>query len=98
MIIVITMMESYEAFADVTDIMQLTEDLIVNAARDALVEGRWPERLVRAGKRRGAALQGRAGCVRPRRDSSLTPPLTPQLIVRKMTSSAPQYLTPPCRT
>ncbi len=31
-----TMMESYEAFADVTDIMQLTEDLIVNAARDAL--------------------------------------------------------------
>jgi lysyl-tRNA synthetase class 2 len=31
-----TMMESYEAFADVTDVMALTEALIVNAARDTL--------------------------------------------------------------
>ncbi|MFV0307307.1 MAG: lysine--tRNA ligase [Desertimonas sp.] len=31
-----TMMESYEAFADVDDVMALTETLIVNAARDAL--------------------------------------------------------------
>jgi lysyl-tRNA synthetase class 2 len=31
-----TMMESYEAFADVDDVMALTEALIVNAARDAL--------------------------------------------------------------
>ncbi|HEY4333632.1 MAG TPA: lysine--tRNA ligase [Ilumatobacteraceae bacterium] len=31
-----TMMESYEAFADVSDIIALTEELIVNAARDAL--------------------------------------------------------------
>ena len=31
-----TMMESYQAFADVTDIIALTEELITNAARDAL--------------------------------------------------------------
>jgi lysyl-tRNA synthetase class 2 len=31
-----TMMESYEAYADVTDVMDLTEALVVNAARDAL--------------------------------------------------------------
>ena len=31
-----TMMESYEAYADVTDVMALTEELIVRAARDAL--------------------------------------------------------------
>ena len=31
-----TMLESYEAFADYQDIMQLTQDIIVNAARDAL--------------------------------------------------------------
>ncbi|HEX9259768.1 MAG TPA: lysine--tRNA ligase [Acidimicrobiales bacterium] len=31
-----TMLESYQAFADYTDIMELTEALIVNAARDAL--------------------------------------------------------------
>jgi lysyl-tRNA synthetase, class II len=31
-----TMMESYQAYADVTDIIQLTEELIRNAARDAL--------------------------------------------------------------
>ena len=31
-----TMMESYEAFADVSDVMALTEALVVNAARDAL--------------------------------------------------------------
>ena len=31
-----TMMESYEAYADVTDVMELTEALIVQAARDAL--------------------------------------------------------------
>jgi lysyl-tRNA synthetase class 2 len=31
-----TMMESYEAFADVTDVIALTEELITNAARDAL--------------------------------------------------------------
>jgi len=31
-----TMLESYEAFADYDDIMQLTQDIIVNAARDAL--------------------------------------------------------------
>jgi len=31
-----TMMESYEAYADVTDIIRLTEELITNAARDAL--------------------------------------------------------------
>lgn len=31
-----TMMELYQAFADVTDIMDITEELIVNAARDAL--------------------------------------------------------------
>ena len=31
-----TMMESYQAFADVSDIIALTEELIVNAARDAL--------------------------------------------------------------
>ncbi|MET0144089.1 MAG: lysine--tRNA ligase [Ilumatobacteraceae bacterium] len=31
-----TMMESYEAYADVTDVMDLTEVLIVQAARDAL--------------------------------------------------------------
>jgi lysyl-tRNA synthetase class 2 len=31
-----TMMELYQAFADVTDVMAITEDLIVNAARDAL--------------------------------------------------------------
>ena len=31
-----TMMESYAAFADVDDVMELTEALIVNAARDAL--------------------------------------------------------------
>jgi len=31
-----TMMESYEAFADVSDVMELTETLIVNAARDSL--------------------------------------------------------------
>jgi lysyl-tRNA synthetase class 2 len=31
-----TMMESYEAYADVTDVMDLTEELIVTAARDAL--------------------------------------------------------------
>ncbi|MEO7397289.1 MAG: lysine--tRNA ligase [Ilumatobacteraceae bacterium] len=31
-----TMMESYEAFADVSDIIALTEELIVTAARDAL--------------------------------------------------------------
>jgi len=30
------MLESYEAFADYQDIMQLTQDIIVNAARDAL--------------------------------------------------------------
>ncbi|HRE01408.1 MAG TPA: lysine--tRNA ligase, partial [Ilumatobacteraceae bacterium] len=31
-----TMMESYEAFADVSDVIALTERLITNAARDAL--------------------------------------------------------------
>ncbi len=31
-----TMMESYEAFADVSDVMALTEALVTNAARDAL--------------------------------------------------------------
>src|SRR5262249_5753326 len=31
-----TMMESYQAFADVSDVMALTEELIVTAARDAL--------------------------------------------------------------
>ena len=31
-----TMMESYQAFADVSDIIALTEELITNAARDAL--------------------------------------------------------------
>ncbi len=31
-----TMMESYQAFADVSDVIELTEALIVNAARDAL--------------------------------------------------------------
>jgi lysyl-tRNA synthetase class 2 len=31
-----TMMESYEAYADVADVMDLTEALVVNAARDAL--------------------------------------------------------------
>ena len=31
-----TMLESYEAFADYNDIMELTQDIIVNAARDAL--------------------------------------------------------------
>ncbi|MEO6125811.1 MAG: lysine--tRNA ligase [Ilumatobacteraceae bacterium] len=31
-----TMMESYEAFADVSDVIALTEELITNAARDAL--------------------------------------------------------------
>jgi lysyl-tRNA synthetase class 2 len=31
-----TMMESYEAYADVNDVMALTEELIVQAARDAL--------------------------------------------------------------
>ncbi len=31
-----TMMESYEAYADVTDVMALTEALVVQAARDAL--------------------------------------------------------------
>ena len=31
-----TMMESYEAYADVDDVMELTETLIVTAARDAL--------------------------------------------------------------
>ena len=31
-----TMMESYEAYADVNDVMELTEELIVTAARDAL--------------------------------------------------------------
>lgn len=31
-----TMMESYEAYADMTDVMELTEALIVQAARDAL--------------------------------------------------------------
>ncbi len=31
-----TMMESYEAYADVSDVMALTEALVVNAARDAL--------------------------------------------------------------
>ncbi len=31
-----TMMESYQAFADCTDIIALTEELIVNAARDAI--------------------------------------------------------------
>ena len=31
-----TMMESYEAYADVNDVMALTEALVVNAARDAL--------------------------------------------------------------
>ena len=31
-----TMMESYEAYADVTDVMALTEELVVQAARDAL--------------------------------------------------------------
>jgi lysyl-tRNA synthetase class 2 len=31
-----TMMESYEAYADVDDVMDLTEELIVQAARDAL--------------------------------------------------------------
>ena len=30
------MMESYEAYADVTDVMALTEELVVQAARDAL--------------------------------------------------------------
>ena len=30
-----TMMESYQAFADYTEVMALTEELIVNAARDA---------------------------------------------------------------
>lgn len=30
-----TMMESYQAFADYTEVMSLTEELIVNAARDA---------------------------------------------------------------
>ncbi|MFZ9532662.1 MAG: lysine--tRNA ligase, partial [Ilumatobacteraceae bacterium] len=31
-----TMLESYQAFADYNDIMELTQDIIVNAARDAL--------------------------------------------------------------
>jgi lysyl-tRNA synthetase, class II len=31
-----TMMELYQAFADMTDVMDITEELIVNAARDAL--------------------------------------------------------------
>src|SRR6185295_14457696 len=31
-----TMMESYEAYADVDDVMDLTEALVVQAARDAL--------------------------------------------------------------
>jgi lysyl-tRNA synthetase, class II len=31
-----TMMESYQAFGDVSDVMELTETLIVNAARDAV--------------------------------------------------------------
>ncbi len=31
-----TMMESYEAYADVTDVMTLTEELVVRAARDSL--------------------------------------------------------------
>jgi lysyl-tRNA synthetase class 2 len=31
-----TMMESYQAFADVSDVIALTEELIVNAARDAI--------------------------------------------------------------
>ena len=31
-----TMMESYQAFADVSDVIALTEELITNAARDAL--------------------------------------------------------------
>ena len=31
-----TMMESYEAYADVSDVMALTEELVVQAARDAL--------------------------------------------------------------
>jgi lysyl-tRNA synthetase class 2 len=31
-----TMMESYQAFADYTEVMALTEELIVNAARDAI--------------------------------------------------------------
>jgi lysyl-tRNA synthetase, class II len=31
-----TMMELYQAFGDVTDVMAITEELIVNAARDAL--------------------------------------------------------------
>ena len=31
-----TMMESYEAYADVTDVLALTEELVVQAARDAL--------------------------------------------------------------
>jgi lysyl-tRNA synthetase, class II len=31
-----TMMESYQAYADVTDVMELTEDLVRTAARDAL--------------------------------------------------------------
>jgi lysyl-tRNA synthetase class 2 len=52
-----TMMESYEAYADVTDVMDLTEALVVQAARDALgttvveIRGRsvdlaepWPKR------------------------------------------------------
>ncbi|MBA3604865.1 MAG: lysine--tRNA ligase [Acidimicrobiia bacterium] len=52
-----TMMECYEAFADVADVMALTEDLIVTAASDALgttvvpirgeavdVAGPWPRR------------------------------------------------------
>ena len=35
-----TMMESYEAYADVSDVMALTEELIVRAARDALGDDR----------------------------------------------------------
>ena len=52
-----TMMESYAAYADWTDVLALTEDLIRTAARDALgttvVTIRGPTRSACAGRRRG---------------------------------------------
>ena len=58
-----TMMESYEAFADVDDVMALTEALIVGAARDAL--GHHRHRHLRSdGRPRRAVAAGADG--RPR--------------------------------
>ena len=71
-----TMMESYEAYADVDDVMELTEALILTAARDALgtTSIDCPRTTGRPGRTVAAPADGRPGQRRHRRRSASVPP------------------------